>query len=150
MEITATVSTTIACPRDAVRAYMTDPTHDTEWIGGLRSARIVSSVTEPGAVAVGTQVERVAHFLGRRVEYVNEIVALDAEHLDMKSVRSPFPMRVTYRFADRGPATEVAVENRGDVSGFFALLRPLVVWMLRRNVSRDLATLKQKLESPAS
>lgn len=151
MEIAATVSTTIALPRETVRAYMTDPAHDTEWIGGLRSVRVVTTDTTDGSVAVGTHVERVAHFLGRRIEYVNEVVALDDDELDMRSVRSPFPMRVTYRFAERGPnTTEVTIENRGEMRGLFVLFRPLVARMLRRNVSRDLATLKGKLESAGS
>ena len=59
---------------------------------------------------VGSQVERVASFLGRHIEYVNEISGLTGTRLAMRSVRSPFPMRVTYGFDDTGDATtEVSV-----------------------------------------
>ena len=60
------VTGTIQRPRDQVAAYLRDPANDTEWIGGIRSARLLT----PGPVAVGSQVERVATFLGRRVHYV--------------------------------------------------------------------------------
>ena len=74
-------------PRDQVAAYLRDPANDTTWIGGIRSARLLT----PGPVTVGSQVERVASFLGRRVQYVNEITELTADRLAMRSVRSPFP-----------------------------------------------------------
>jgi hypothetical protein len=45
--------------------------NDTSWIGGLRSARLLT----PGPVRVGSQVERVAAFLGCQIEYVNEITS---------------------------------------------------------------------------
>jgi hypothetical protein len=92
-------------------------------------------------VAVGSRVRRVASFLGRRVEYVNEILALDAAQLDMRSVEAPFPMRITYRFepaADDG--TDVTNHVRG---GGPRLLAPLV----RRNVQRDLERLRDVLEA---
>jgi hypothetical protein len=93
MSVDITARVRIAREPAAVAAYMTDPAHDREWIGGLREAELVD---EP-PIGVGSRVRRVAHFLGRRVEYVNEIVALDAGQLDMRSVKAPFPMRITYR-----------------------------------------------------
>ncbi len=121
----------------AVAAYMTDPRNDPQWIGGLREAELL----DDGPVGVGSHVRRVAYFLGRRVEYVNEILALDAAHLDMCSVKAPFPMRITYRF-DPAPQGGTTVRNhvRG---GGLRLLAPLV----RRNVQRDLERLRNLLES---
>jgi hypothetical protein len=120
-----------------VAAYMTDPANDAQWIGGLREAELLD---EP-PVAVGSRVRRVAHFLGRRVEYVNEVLALDGTHLDMRSVKAPFPMHITYRFepAPHG-GTEVSNHVRGGGPRLFA---PLV----RRNVQRDLERLRDLLES---
>ena len=92
MPVDVTATAAIGRPREEVAAYLRDPANDTSWIGGLRSARLLT----PGPVAVGSRVERVASFLGRRVEYVNEVTELTADRLAMRSVRSPFPMRVTY------------------------------------------------------
>ena len=121
----------------AVAAYMTDPANDPEWIRGLREAELLGD----GPVTVGSRVRRVAYFLRRRVEYVNEIVALDDAQLDMRSIQAPFPMRITYRFEPApGGGTDVSNRVRG---GGVRLLAPLV----RRNVQRDLERLRRRLES---
>ena len=126
-----------------VAAYLRDPANDTTWIGGVRRARLLTS----GPVAVGSQVERVAGFLGRRIRYVNEVTDLTDDHLTMRSVSSPFPMRVTYRHDDAGNgATEVAVRVEGDAGLFYALVGPLLGLAVRRSITRDLRTLKQALE----
>jgi hypothetical protein len=120
-----------------VAAYMTDPGNDPEWIGGLREAEVLDA----GPVAVGSRVRRVAYFLRRRVEYINEILALDETQLDMKSVKAPFPMHITYRFEPApGGGTKVTNRVRG---GGLRILAPLV----RRNVQRDLERLRDVLEA---
>jgi hypothetical protein len=86
MPVDVTATATIDRPREEVVAFLRDPANDTGWIGGLRSARLLT----PGPVGVGSQVERVASFLGRRVEYVNEITEGNGERLAMRSVRSPY------------------------------------------------------------
>jgi hypothetical protein len=145
MPVDVTATEIIRRPRDQVAAYLRDPGNDTEWIGGVRSARLLSS----GPVGVGSQVERVASFLGRRVEYVNEVTGLDADRLAMRSVRSPFPMRVTYGHRDGGDGTtQVSVRVEGNASRFYALAAPLLAPAVRRSITRDLRTLKRILESP--
>jgi uncharacterized membrane protein len=146
VDVTATAS--IDRPRDEVAAYLRDPANDTKWIGGIRSARLLT----PGQVTVGSQVERVAGFLGRRVQYVNEITELTADRLAMRSVRSPFPMRVTYGHRDAGDSTtEVLVRVQGDAARFYALVAPLLGLAVRRSITRDLRNLKRVLEQrPAS
>jgi hypothetical protein len=122
MPVDVTATATIDRPREEVAAYLRDPANDTSWIGGLRSARLLT----PGPVAVGSQVERVASFLGRRVEYVNEITELIGDRLAMRSVRSPFPMRVTYGHRPTTDnATEVSVRVEGDAGRYYALLQVL-------------------------
>jgi len=137
MSVDITARVHIARDPETVAAYMTDPANDPVWIGGLRSAELLG---EP-AVAVGSRVRRVARFLGRRIEYVNEILALDSAQLDMRSVKAPFPIHITYRFepaADGG--TDVSNHVRGGGPRLFA---PLV----RRNVQRDLERLRAVLEA---
>ena len=143
MPVDVTATEIIRRPRDQVAAYLREPGNDTEWIGGVRSARLLSS----GPVRVGSQVERVASFLGRRIRYVNEVTDLTDDHLTMRSVSSPFPMRVTYRHDDAGNgATEVAVRVEGDAGLFYALVGPLLGLAVRRSIARDLRNLKRALE----
>ncbi|MGH2947815.1 MAG: SRPBCC family protein [Solirubrobacteraceae bacterium] len=118
-----------------VAAYMANPANDPEWIGGLREATLLGDPP----LAVGSRVRRVAYFLGRRVEYVNEVLALDESHLDMRSVVAPFPMRITYAFEGRDGGTTVRNHVRG---GGIRLVAPLV----RRNVQSDLNRLRDILE----
>ena len=133
-------------PREEVAAYLRDPANDPSWIGGLRSARLVTGPP----VGVGSRVERVASFLGRRIEYVNEITELTGTRLAMRSVRSPFPMRVTYGYDDAGHAgTEVSVRVEGDARRLYRLADPLLAALVRRSVRRDLRTLKRVLEDGA-
>jgi Polyketide cyclase / dehydrase and lipid transport len=142
MAVDVTATGIVERPHDQVAAYLRDPSNDTEWIGGLRSARLLTSPP----VGVGSQVERVASFLGRRVEYVNEITELTADRLVMRSVRSPFPMRVTYGHRDAGAGTtEVSVRVEGDAVRFYALAAPLLGLAVRRSISRDLRNLKRVL-----
>ena len=144
MPVDVTATGTIGRPSEEVAAYLRDPANDTSWIGGLRSARLLT----PAPVAVGSQVERVAGFLGRRVEYVNEITELTADRLAMRSVRSPFPMRITYGHRDAGDGTtEVSVRVEGAAGRFYAPVRPLLGLAVRRSVTRDLRNLKQALEA---
>jgi uncharacterized membrane protein len=143
MPVDVTATATIDRPREEVAAYLRDPANDTTWIGGLRSARLLT----PGPVAVGSQVERIAGFLGRRVQYVNEVTELTGDRLVMRSVRSPFPMRVTYGYRPAGDgATEVSVRVEGDAGRFYALAAPLLGLAVRRSIVRDLRNLKRVLE----
>jgi hypothetical protein len=143
MAVDVSASGRIDRPRDEVAAYLRDPANDTTWIGGVRSARLLT----PGPVTVGSRVERVASFLGRRVRYVLEITELTGDRLAMRSVRSPFPMRVTYGHRDAGgAATEVSVRVEGDAGRFYALAGPLLGPAVRRSITRDLRNLEQALE----
>ena len=143
MPVDVTATATIDRPREEVAAYLRDPANDTGWIGGLRSARLLT----PAPVAVGSRVERVAGFLGRRVHYVNEITELTGDRLVMRSVQSPFPMRVTYGHRPAtDDATEVSVRVEGNAGRFYALAAPLLGLAVRRSITRDLRNLKRVLE----
>jgi uncharacterized membrane protein len=143
MAVDVIATATIARPRDEVAAYLRDPANDTSWIGGIRSVRLLT----PGPVTVGSRVERVASFLGRRIRYVNEITELTGDRLAMRSVRSSFPMRVIYGYRDAGgAATEVSVRVEGDAGRFYAVLGPLLGLAVRRSIGRDLRNLRQVLE----
>jgi uncharacterized protein YndB with AHSA1/START domain len=134
----------IARPRDEVAAYMTDPANDPAWIGGVRVARQEGEAP----LRVGSRVDREAGFLGRTIRYVNEVVELGPDRLDMRSVQAPFPMRVTYGFTAGPEAGTTTVSNRvrGDPGGFFRLLGPLLGPLVRRSVQRDLERLREILE----
>jgi uncharacterized protein YndB with AHSA1/START domain len=134
----------IDAPRRTVAAYATDPANDTAWIGALTEVRCL---TDP-PFGVGSRVARVARFLGRRIEYVNEVVALEpGARLVMRSIKAPFPMTVVYEFEDAGAGTLMRIRTRGDASGFYRLAAPVLARAVRRGVTADLARLKVRLEA---
>jgi hypothetical protein len=143
MSVDVTVETRIERPRDEVARFATDPANDREWIGALTE---VDKLTD-GPVGPGTQVRRVARFLGRRIEYVNEITELEpGRRLAMRSVKAPFPMTVVYEFEDTGAGTLARIRAGGETVRFYALTGPLLSAMVRRGIARDLRALKRRLE----
>ena len=131
-------------PRSAVAGYMLDWRNDRAWI---RSITDVTLVTD-GTFGVGSRVARVAKFLGRRIEYVNEVTRLEpGTLLEMRSVKSPFPMVVTYEFDEEGDGTtRTSVRVQGDPSALYRLAGPLMSRKVRKSVAADLETLKRILQ----
>ena len=123
-----------------------DVANEPDWIGGVVQSQMLSDAP----LGEGTRVARVAKFLGRRIEYVNEVIEYeDNSRLVMKSVSGPFPMRISYEFRDAHDDTLARIRVQGEASGFFRLASPLLAPMVRRSVQRDLDTLKSLLESGA-
>jgi uncharacterized membrane protein len=144
MPVDTTASIDIQRPAEDVAAFLREPDNDPVWIGGIKSARLLGS----RPVGVGSQVERVATFLGQKIEYVNEIVELTPSKLVMRSVRSPFPMRVTYGYDAIGPSlTRAWVRVEGDASGIYGLAAPLMNRAVKRSITSDVKRLKRLLES---
>jgi hypothetical protein len=144
MSVDVTVETQVARPRSEVAAFACDPANDTRWITALSSVRTLTD----GPFATGTRVERVASFLGKRIEYVNEVVGYEpGARLDMRSVKAPFPMRVTYEFLDAQDGSVMRIHAEGDADGFYRLAGPLLAAAVRRGIAKDLATLRRELES---
>jgi uncharacterized membrane protein len=147
MRVDVTAELTIARPAEEVGAYVRDPANDPVWIGGIREAE---PLTE-GPIGVGSRGRRLATFLGKRIRYVNEIVELRSNRLVMRSVESPIPMTVTYGFEGAGESrTDASIHVEGRPGGFYALAGPALNALVRRSISRDLATLRRILEGRTS
>jgi uncharacterized membrane protein len=135
--------TVVARPREEVAAYATDWRNDPEWIGGISEAQQVSG----GEFGVGSQVARVASFLGKRIEYVNEVTELEpGRRLAMRSVKGPFPMTVVYEFEDAEGGTLVRVRVGGDASGFYRAAGAVMSRQVKRSITGDVERLKRILE----
>ncbi len=144
MAVDVTAQREIARPREEVAAFATDPANDARWIGGISQAEVL---TDP-PVAAGTRVRRVASFLGRRIEYVMEVDRLDpGRRVVMRSIVSPFPMRVTYEFEDAPSGTRARIRVEGSAEGFYRMAGPVLAAGVRRGITRDLKTLRSLLES---
>ena len=145
MSIDVTAEIKIGRARGEVATYATDASNDPLWIGGV----VESGVLSDGPVQQGTRVARIAKFLGRRIEYVNEVIEYDpGVRLVMKSVSGPFPMTISYEFEEAEGGTLTQIHVRGEAEGFFKLAAPVLALFVRRSIRRDLETLKGLLELP--
>jgi hypothetical protein len=145
MAVDVVTATVIARPRAEVAAFAADPGNATRWYENIESVRWG---TDP-PVEVGSRIAFVAAFLGRRLTYtyeVREYVA--AERIVMSTSEGPFPMETTYTWADEGQReTRMTLRNRGAPAGFARIAAPLMARAMRRANEKDLATLKELLES---
>ena len=145
MAVDVRVETLIARPVDEVSAYAGDPSHAPEWYANISSVEWRT----PAPMRVGSRIAFVAHFLGRRLEYVYEIVELEpGRRLVMQTDGRPFPMRTTYEWErvddDR---TRMVLRNTGQPKGFAAIgARPMAAAM-RGAMTKDLARIRTLLES---
>lgn len=148
MAVDVQVETVIDRPVAEVAAYAGDPTHAPEWYVNIKS---VDWQTDP-PVRVGSRMDFVAQFLGRRISYTYEVVELvPGERLVMSTAQGPFPMRTTYTWEPAGEGrTRMTLRNDGEPSGFSKLAAPLMEKAMRRATSKDLARLKAILEARAS
>ncbi|GAA3666416.1 SRPBCC family protein [Nocardioides ginsengisoli] len=146
MDVDVTVERVIARPRAEVAAFAGDPTNAPRWYANIRS---VDWRTEP-PVRVGSRIDFVAHFLGRRLSYTYEVVELvEGERLVMATADGPFPMRTTYTWADApGGGTRMTLANTGSPKGFAGVAAPVMSAAMRRATTKDLARLAAILEGP--
>jgi uncharacterized membrane protein len=145
MAVDVQVEAVIDRPVDVVAAYAGDPTNAPEWYANISS---VQGQTPP-PMAVGSRLAFVAHFLGRRIAYVYEVVELQpGRRLVMQTDGRPFPMRTVYEWEAVGDgSTRMTLRNVGRPSGLAALgSRPMAAAM-RSATTKDLARLRALLES---
>src|SRR3954453_12409174 len=129
---------------EVVASYAGDPGNAPEWYANIRSVEW----TTPPPLAVGSRLDFVAAFLGRRLAYTYEVTELVEGHrLVMRTAQGPFPMETTYTWEalDAG-STRMTLRNRGRPTGFSVLAAPFMAATVRRANRADLAGLRAFLE----
>jgi uncharacterized membrane protein len=144
MAIDVTTEIEINRPLDEVAAYAGDPTNAPDWYANIES--IVWKTSPP--VRLGSKMDFIARFLGRRLAYTYEVIELEPNRrLVMRTAEGPFPMETTYTWAPAGEGrTLMQLRNRGMPSGFAKLSAPLVAAAVKRETSKNLEALKELLE----
>jgi hypothetical protein len=145
MSVDVRVETRINLPVSVVAAFAGDPTNAPDWYANIKS---VVWQTQP-PVAVGSRMDFVAQFLGRRLAYTYEVVELEPDRrLVMRTADGPFPMRTTYTWEVTGErSTRMTLRNSGNPAGFSRVAAPVMELAMRRATTKDLARLKMLLES---
>ena len=100
-DVDVRTETVIRRPVAEVAAYAGDPTHAPEWYANISSV----DWRTPPPVAVGSRLDFVANFLGRRLAYTYEVTELaPGERLVMRTAQGPFHMETTYTWRRLGTA----------------------------------------------
>lgn len=145
MRVDVLVETTINRSPAEVAAYARDPGNAPDWYANIKT---VDWWTEP-PLEVGSRMDFVAQFLGRRLAYTYEVAEwVPGERLVMRTADGPFPMETTYTWEPaRDGGTRMTLRNCGTPSGFSRVAGPVMVRAMRRATTKDLARLKRLLES---
>jgi hypothetical protein len=144
MAVDVLTQTVIDRPRATVAAFAGDPSNAPRWYANIQSVRWQ---TQP-PVGVGSRIDFVARFLGRTLAYTYEVIEYAPDRLVMRTAEGPFPMETTYTWESLDDArTRMTLRNRGEPAGFARIAAPMMAAAIRKANEKDLARLKQILES---
>ncbi|MDP5225650.1 MULTISPECIES: SRPBCC family protein [Arthrobacter] len=146
MNVDVEVSAFIDRPVDDVAAYAGDPRNAPEWYANIATV----SVHGEGPLRLGTTMDFVARFLGRRLSYRYEIVDFaPGRRLVMRTSDGPFPMQTAYLWEAEGDGTRMHLRNTGSPTGFGAVAAPAMRLAMKAATTKDLQRLKGILEAGA-
>lgn len=145
MDVDVSNSIEIARPVEAVAAYAVEPDNAPAWYRNIKSIAWLTS----RPLQVGTKLDFVAEFLGRRLAYTYEVVEfVPNERFVMRTAQGPFPMETTYTFEALGPeTTRMSLRNRGRPAGFASIVAPVMASAMNAANRKDLAAIKAILEA---
>jgi len=133
-------------PLEEVFALLSNPENNPKWQSGIVELR----KTSEGPIGVGATYRSVNQFLGRRLEGETEITEYEPNRKYSEKSKSgpvPFESRATFERVEGG--TRINLEAEAEIGGFFKLAEPLVVSAVRRQLTADLANLKDLMEAHA-
>ena len=143
MSVEATTKIEIGRPLAAVAAYAFDPANAPEWYENIVSIRWRTE----RPVAVGSEMDFVARFLGRELAYTYRVIEMTHNRLVMATAQGPFPMQTIYQLQAMGPEkTRFCLTNRGEPKGFAGIVAPVMVAAMKAANRKDVAALKRVLE----
>jgi uncharacterized membrane protein len=145
MAVDVQTEVVIARPRDQVAAYAADPDNAPRWYANIASV----TWQTPPPMQVGSRLDFIATFLGRTLAYTYEVVEYEpGRSVVMRTAQGPFPMETSYLFeAVDATHTRMRLRNRGEPAGFAAVATPVMAAAIRRANAKDLARIKQLLET---
>jgi len=143
MGVEVTTRIDISRPLAEVATYAFDPTNAPHWYANIKSVRWRTAPP----VGVGSEMDFVAHFLGRELAYTYRVAELTHNRLVMRTAQGPFAMETVYQLQATGPdSTRFCLINRGEPKGFAGVLAPVMATAMKAANRKDLAALKSVLE----
>lgn len=135
----------IDLPRSEVAAFAADPDNAPRWYSNIKAVTWRSA----RPLHVGSRMEFVAEFLGRRLVYTYEVEQMvPGERLVMATTEGPFPMRTTYAWTDAAAGgTAMELRNEGPARGLQVDRRTVDDDGDEAENRKDLRRLKEILEA---
>lgn len=136
----------IACPAARVWAFISDPANSSKWYDGEAEVRQTST----GPLAVGMTHESVVRFRGRRIALGVRCADLrPGEELVWEYITGPTRgSRDRWRIEDLdGRSTRLTRSFELRAGGALKIVQPLIARGARRTHPKEIATIKQILES---
>lgn len=144
MNVDVTTRTDIAAAISKVAAFASEPDNAPRWYVNIKSVEWQT----PRPFRIGSRFAFVAHFLGRRLAYVYQVVDyVPDKRLVMRTADGPFPMETVYEWEPIETGTRMTLRNRGTPSGFSRIVAPFMSAAMRRANQKDLAALKTLMEA---
>lgn len=141
MPVDVTTEIEIARPRGDVSAFAADPANATAWYENIES---VEWKSDP-PLAVGSR-SSPASWAGASSTRDRRVRAWPVPR--RATADGPFTLETTYTWADTASGRpRMMLRNRGEPSGFSRVAGPVLVRAMRRANRKDLARLKELLES---
>lgn len=120
MTVDVTTRIVIDAPRAAVAEFASEPDNAPRWYVNIKSVEWRT----PRPMTVGSRFAFVAHFLGRRLEYVYEVAEfVPLTRLVMRTADGPFPMETTYEWEPAGNGTRMTLRTGAPPRGLRASSR---------------------------
>jgi Polyketide cyclase / dehydrase and lipid transport len=139
------VEQVIALPPERVAGYAMDWRNDAEWINGIHSVEL-SAEADGGGFGTGAEITRTAYILGRRIDYVLQVVDYAPPgRLGLRAVAGPFPMESAYRFDEHAGGTLASIHVRGDSRRYLRIGVPVLRTVVRSSLRRSLRALARNL-----
>jgi uncharacterized protein YndB with AHSA1/START domain len=145
MPVDVVTEVVIARPCAEVAQFAADPGNAPQWYANITSVRWETAPP----VQVGSRIAFEARFMGRQLAYTYEVTEFEpGSKLVMSTAQGPFPMQTTYEWTAEGTAlTRMTLRNNGEPAGFGKVAAPALAAAMRRANNKDLASIKQILES---
>ncbi len=131
----------ITKPVEEVFAFVSDPAHDPKWRQDVLSAELIAG--EPGKV--GASYRHEVKMIGRRTMQ-GSVEVTESRPNDLFACRvsgGPFPVDLTFKVENLGGRSGLTVSVRFEGGAMGKIVAPKI----RREVERDVTTLKELLEA---
>lgn len=132
-------------PAEDIFTFINNPDNHPRFVPGMLEFKKAS----PGPIEqVGTSIQGVRRFLGRRIELPYEITEYEPGcRLGMKGALGPIAFMDGYVLEPLGPSTRVKFWLEPILTGVIGLARPFVAFVGRTHAHETLTNLKKALET---